>query len=186
MGKAIEGLKPGDRVAYAGVLGSYCESRLIPADRLVKLPDAIDDATAAAAMLKGLTAEYLLRRIFPVGPGHDVLFHAAAGGVGLIACQWANALGARVIGTVGSDAKATLARANGCHHAINYNTEDFASESATSTNGRGADVAYDSVGRDTFPGSLDALKMRGMWVTFGQSSGPIPEFSPLLLMRKGS
>ena len=185
-GPDVTVLKRGDRVAYAGVLGAYTEARLIAADRLVKLPDAIDDTKAAAVMLKGLTAEYLLRRTFAVEPGHDILFHAAAGGVGLIACAWAAHLGANVIGTAGSEAKMALAREHGAHHMINYRTEDFVERVREITEGRGVDAVYDSVGKDTFPGSLDVLKRRGMWVSFGQSSGPVPEFAPLLLMRKGS
>lgn len=186
IGRDVVGLRPGDRVAYAGALGAYCESRVIAADQLVKMPAHIDGQVAAAVMLKGLTAEYLLRRTFKVGPGHIVLFHAAAGGVGLIACQWAKALGATVIGTVGSEAKAVLAAENGCDHVINYRTEDIVARVLELTDGQGVDVVYDGVGRDTFPASLDMLKPRGMWVSFGQSSGPIPDFSPLLLAAKGS
>jgi NADPH2:quinone reductase len=186
VGSAVSDFKPGDRVAYGDALGAYCERRLIPADKLVRVPDGIDDQVAAAVMLKGLTAEYLLRRIFPVGDGSLVLFHAAAGGVGLIACQWANALGASVIGTVGSEAKAKLAHENGCAHVINYRSEDFVARVREITGGRGVDVVYDSVGKDTFPASLDALRPRGWWVPFGQSSGVVPDFSPLLLMEKGS
>jgi NADPH2:quinone reductase len=186
VGAEVEGFAPGDRVAYPDAIGAYCEKRLIDADKLVHLPDAIDDKTAAAAMLKGLTAEYLLRRAFRVQSGQTILFHAAAGGVGLIACQWAKALGATVIGTVGSEEKAKLAAANGCDHVVNYRTEDFLSRVREITDGRGVDVVYDSIGVDTFPASLDALRRRGMWVSFGQSSGPVPEFPPLLLMQKGS
>jgi NADPH2:quinone reductase len=186
VGPGVAGLRSGDRVAYANAPGAYCEARVIDANRLVKLPDAIDDPTAAAAMLKGLTAEYLLRRTYPVERGHDILFHAAAGGVGLIACAWAAHLGATVIGTVGSEPKAALARAHGAQHLINYRDEDFVARVREITSGRGVDVVYDSVGKDTFPGSLDVLRKRGMWVSFGQSSGPVPDFPPLLLMRKGS
>jgi NADPH2:quinone reductase len=137
-------------------------------------------------MLKGMTAEYLVRRTYPVGPGTTVLYHAAAGGVGLIACQWAASLGATVIGTVGSAEKAELARANGCSHVINYRSEDFVPRVREITGGRGVDVAYDSVGKDTFPATLDALKPRGLWVSFGNASGPVPPFSPLILSQKGS
>jgi NADPH2:quinone reductase len=185
-GSAVDWLKPGDRVAYANAPGAYCEARLIDTSRLVKLPPSVEDSSAAAVLLKGLTAEYLLRRTFAVHPGHFVLFHAAAGGVGLIACAWAAHLGATVIGTVGSASKAELAAAHGCHHVIDYGREDFVARVAEITDGRGVDVVYDSVGRDTFPGSLDVLKPRGMWVSFGQSSGAVPEFSPPLLLQKGS
>lgn len=186
IGEGVVWLKPGDRVAYADAPGAYAEERLIGAEKLVKLPDSVDDEAAAAGILKGLTAEYLLRRTFAVQEGHDILFHAAAGGVGLLACAWAAHLGARVIGTVGSEPKAELAREHGCHHVINYTTEDFVSRVKEITGGKGVDVVYDSVGKATFPGSLDALKKRGMWVSFGQSSGAVPDFPPLLLMRKGS
>ncbi len=186
VGTAVTGFKAGDRVAYGDALGAYCERRLIDPDKLVRVPDGIDDRVAAAIMLKGLTAEYLLRRVFPIREGHIVLFHAAAGGVGLIACQWAEALGATVIGTVGSEEKAALARANGCAHVINYRTENFVERVHEITDGCGVDVVYDSVGKDTFPASLDALRCRGWWVPFGQSSGVVPDFSPLLLMNKGS
>lgn len=185
-GSAVDWLKPGDRVAYANAPGAYREARLIDASRLVKLPPGIEDASAAAVLLKGLTAEYLLRRTFAVQPGHTVLFHAAAGGVGLIACAWAAHLGANVIGTVGSPDKAKLASEHGCHHVIDYSREDFVGRVSEITDGRGVDVVYDSVGKNTFPGSLDVLKPRGMWVSFGQSSGAVPEFSPLLLSQKGS
>ncbi len=186
VGSEVRDFQPGDRVAYGDAPGAYCQERLVAADKLVRLPDGIDDEIAAAVMLKGLTAEYLLRRVFPVADGHLVLFHAAAGGVGSIACQWAAALGATVIGTVGSEEKAELARRNGCAHVINYRTEDFVARVREITDGRGVDVVYDSVGKDTFPGSLDCLKMRGWWVPFGQSSGVVPDFNPLLLMNKGS
>lgn len=186
VGEGVTEVKPGDRVAYQGVLGSYSEKRSIAADKLIPLPEGVNDKVAAASCLKGLTAYYLLRLTFPVQPGHTVLFHAAAGGVGTIACQWAKALGATVIGTVGSDAKAELARQNGCDHVINYATEDFVARVQEITDGRKCDVVYDSVGKDTFPGSLDCLKPRGMWVSFGQSSGTPPEFPILLLHEKGS
>ncbi|MGI8725874.1 MAG: quinone oxidoreductase family protein [Methyloceanibacter sp.] len=186
VGEGVRDLKAGRRVAYAGPVGAYAQERLIAADRVVKLPDAIDDETAAAIMLKGMTAQYLLRQTYKVGPKTTLLFHAAAGGVGLIACQWAAALGATVIGTVGSAGKALIARAHGCTHVINYKEEDFVPMVKAYTKDKGVDVVYDSVGKDTFPGSLDCLKPRGMWVSFGQSSGPVPEFKITLLSQKGS
>jgi NADPH2:quinone reductase len=186
IGEGVRDLKVGRRVAYAGPGGAYAEERLIAADRVVKLPDAIDDQTAAAVMLKGMTAQYLLRQVYKVGPKTTVLFHAAAGGVGLIACQWAAALGATVIGTVGSSGKALIARAHGCAHVINYREEDVVTMVKAFTKDKGVDVVYDSVGKDTFPGSLDCLKPRGLWVSFGQSSGPVPEFRINLLAQKGS
>ncbi|MDQ3559931.1 MAG: quinone oxidoreductase [Pseudomonadota bacterium] len=179
-------VKPGDRVCYSGPLGAYAQERTIPADRLLKIPDGIDFRTAAAMTLKGLTAQYLLRQTFRVGPEHTVLFHAAAGGVGLIACQWANHLGATVIGTVGSEDKAELARAHGCRHVINYRAENFVERVAEITGGAKCDVVYDSVGRDAFPGSLDCLKPLGMWVLFGQSSGTVQDFDLNILAQKGS
>jgi NADPH:quinone reductase len=159
---------------------------LVPADRLVKIPDGISSKTAAAMMLKGLTAQYLLRQTFKVGPGHTILFHAAAGGVGLIATQWAKHLGATVIGTVGSEEKAELARAHGCDHVINYRTHNFAEEVARITGGAKCDVVYDSIGKDAFPGSLDSLKPLGYWVHFGQSSGAVTDFNLQMLAQKGS
>jgi NADPH2:quinone reductase len=186
VGEGVTEFSAGDRVAYVGSLGAYAEERLISAASVVKLPDAIDMRTGATMMLKGLTAQYLLRQTYPLQPGQTILFHAAAGGVGLIACQWANALGATVIGTVGSEEKAELARAHGCHHVINYRTEDFVERVSEITNGAKCDVVYDSVGKDTYPGSLDCLKPRGMWVSFGQSSGPIENFNLALLAQKGS
>jgi NADPH2:quinone reductase len=186
VGPGVTNVRVGDRVSYNGPIGSYCEERLIPADRLLNLPDAVDFRTAAAMTLKGLTAQYLLRQTFKAGPGHTILFHAAAGGVGQIACQWANRLGATVIGTVGSKEKAELARANGCHHVINYRTENFVERVKEITGGAKCDVVYDSVGRDAFPGSLDCLKPLGMWVLFGQSSGVIQNFDLNLLAQKGS
>jgi len=186
VGPGVDGLKEGDRVAYTGPLGAYAAERLVPADRLIKLPDSIDFRTAAAMMLKGLTANYLLRRVFKVERGHTILFHAAAGGVGLIACQWARHLGATVIGTVGSTEKAELAKAHGCHHTINYREEDFVARVKEITSGQLCEVVYDSVGKDTCPASLDCLKQFGMWVTFGQSSGPIQNFNLGLLQQKGS
>lgn len=186
VGPGVTEFKPGDRVGYQGIVGAYTERRNIAADHLVPIPDGIDDKTAAAALLKGLTAYFLVNRTFKVGKGTTMLLHAAAGGVGLLACQWGKALGATVIGTVGSEEKAELARAIGCDHVINYRTEDFVAGVKALTNGGGVDVAYDSVGKDTFPGSLDCLKPTGLWVSFGQSSGPVPPFAPLLLMEKGS
>ena len=186
VGEGVTNVKPGDRVAYAATLGSYAEARAVPADRLVKLPDSIDDRTAASIMLKGMTAWYLLRRTFRVERGQTILFHAAAGGVGLIACQWAAHLGADVIGTVGSDDKAELARAHGCRHVINYRKESFVDRVKEITKGEGCPVVYDSVGKDAFPGSLDCLKPLGYWVLFGQSSGPVPPVDLGILAQKGS
>ncbi|TYC65745.1 quinone oxidoreductase [Stappia sp. BW2] len=186
VGEGVTHLNPGDRVAYVGPLGSYAQERLVPADRLVVLPEGIDDKTAAGMMLKGMTAQYLLRQTYSVGPGTTLLFHAAAGGVGLIAGQWASHLGATVIGTAGSEAKVELAKAHGYDHVINYRTENFVDRVKDITSGKGCDVVYDSVGKDTYPGSLDCLKPRGLWVTFGQSSGPITDFNLALLAQKGS
>jgi NADPH2:quinone reductase len=187
VGSGVTHVKPGDRVAYAGgPVGAYAEVRNYPAERLLTLPDAIGFETAAAMMLQGLTAAYLLRRTYRVQAGDPVLIHAAAGGVGLIACQWAKALGATVIGTVGSDAKAALAKAHGCDHVINYSTENFTARTRELTGGQGVAVVYDGVGKDTFMGSLDALRPLGMMVTFGNASGPVPPFDPLLLSAKGS
>jgi NADPH:quinone reductase len=186
IGDAVTGLERGQRVAYAGVLGGYAQSRLIKADRLVALPDAIADETAAAMMLKGMTAQYLLRRTFRVQKGDPILVHAAAGGVGLIACQWAKHLGATVIGTVGSDAKAELARKHGCEHPIVYTHEDFVQKVREITGGEGVAVVYDGIGKDTFAGSLDCLRPMGMMVSFGNASGPVPPFDPAILSQKGS
>jgi NADPH2:quinone reductase len=174
VGTGVEGLVIGDRVAYADLpMGAYAEARLFPASSVVKLPNGIDDETAAAMMLKGMTAEYLLRRTYPVQAGDTVLIHAAAGGVGLIACQWASHLGAKVIGTVGNDEKAELVKANGCHHPIVYTRENVVERVKELTDGVGVTVVYDAVGKDTFVKSLDCLKPRGMMVSYGQSSGPI-------------
>jgi NADPH2:quinone reductase len=186
IGEGVKGLKVGDRVAYAGPTGAYAEERLIAADRVVKIPKGITDEVAASIMLKGMTAQYLLRRTYKVGPQTTLLFHAAAGGVGLIACQWAASLGATVIGTVGSAGKALIARAHGCTHVINYREEDFVTMVKAYTDGKGVDVVYDSIGNDAFPGSLDCLKPLGLWVSFGQSSGPVPDFKITLLSQKGS
>ena len=186
VGEGVTLVKPGERVAYAATIGAYSEVRNIPADRLVKIPDGVSDQTAAAMMLKGMTAEYLLFRVFPVQKGQTVLIHAAAGGVGLIAGQWANALGATVIGTAGSAEKAELARANGYHHVINYRDEPIVGRVKALTDGKGVDVVYDSVGKDTWLASLDCLKPRGMFASFGQSSGPIEGFTLAHLVSRGS
>ena len=176
-----------DRVAYAGgPVGAYSQVRCLPADRLLKLSDAVDFRTAAAMMLQGLTSAYLLRRTYRVQPGDFVLIHAAAGGVGLIACQWAKALGATVIGTVSGPAKAALAAAHGCDHVIDYTHENFPRRVRDITAGEGVAVVYDGVGKDTFAGSLDSLRTCGMLVSFGNASGPVPPFDPLLLSQKGS
>lgn len=186
IGEGVSSVAPGDRVAYAGPIGGYAEVRTIAADRLVKLPAAIDFETAAAILLQGMTAHMLIRRIHRVQSGETILVHAAAGGVGLILCQWAAALGATVIGTVSSEEKADLARAHGCAHPILYTRDDFVSEVDRITGGAKAPVVYDSVGADTFVRSLDCLERRGLMVSFGQSSGPIEPFSPTLLAQKGS
>ena len=187
LGEGVNDLQVGDRVAYAGgPVGAYAEVRNIPAHRLLKLPDSIGFDTAAAMMLQGLTAAYLLRKTYRVQPGDAVLIHAAAGGVGLIACQWAKALGATVIGTVGSAAKAELAKAHGCDHVINYSTENFTQRVREITGGEGVAVVYDGVGKDTFMGSLDSLRPMGMMVTYGNASGPVPPLDLLLLSQKGS
>ncbi|QEN91065.1 quinone oxidoreductase [Labrys sp. KNU-23] len=186
IGEGVTEFKPGDRVAYAGAIGSYASERTYPADRLVPLPEAISYEQAAGMMLKGMTAQYLIRRTFKVASGQTVLVHAAAGGVGLILCQWAKALGATVIGTVGSEEKAALARANGADHTILYRKEDWVKRVAEITNGRKCDVVYDGVGKDTYPGSLDCLKPLGMWVSFGNASGPVEPVPMLVLSQKGS
>jgi NADPH2:quinone reductase len=186
VGEGVDWVKPGDRVAYVGGLGAYAQERVIAADRLVKVPDGISDEEAAGMMLKGMTAEYLLLRTYPVKPGDTVLYHAAAGGVGLIFGQWARKLGVTLIGTVGSAEKAELAKAHGYGHVINYSEEDFVARVKEITGGKMCDVVYDSVGKDTFPASLDCLRLRGMFVSFGQSSGPIPPFSFAILSQKGS
>jgi NADPH2:quinone reductase len=187
VGRSVTAVKPGDHVAYATVpLGSYSEERVMPVDNLVKIPAGISDEQAASMMLKGLTARYLLRETYRVKKGETILIHAAAGGVGLILCQWANYLGATVIGTVGSAAKARLAKAHGCHHPIDYTKKDFVAEIRRLTKGDGVPVVYDSIGKDTYPGSLDCLQPRGLWVTFGNASGPVPDIAPLTLTQKGS
>lgn len=187
VGAGVTNVKPGDRVAYAGgPVGAYSEVRCLPADRLLSLPDRIDFRTGAAMMLQGLTSAYLLRRTYCVQAGDAVLIHAAAGGVGLIACQWAKALGATVIGTTSNEAKAALAKAHGCAHVIDYTREDVAARVREITGGEGVSVVYDGVGKDTFTASLDSLRIRGMLVSFGNASGAVPPFDPLLLSQKGS
>lgn len=187
IGEGVSGVSVGDRVAYAGgPVGAYSELRNLPADRLLRLPAAIDFRTGAAMMLQGLTSAYLLRRTYPVQAGDAVLIHAAAGGVGLIACQWAKALGAKVIGTVSTEAKAALARAHGCDHVILYTQEDVAGRVREITGGEGVAVVYDGVGKDTFAASIDSLRVRGMMVSYGNASGPVPPVDPLLLSQKGS
>lgn len=186
LGEGVTDFVVGDRVAYASADGAYAAERNVATRHLVKVPDEISLETAAAMMLKGMTAQYLLLQTFPVKPGHVILFHAAAGGVGLIAGQWAKALGATVIGTAGSKAKIDLALAHGYDHVIDYTKEDFAARVLELTGGEKCDVVYDSVGKDTFPKSLDCLKPRGMWVSFGNSAGPVDAFSIGLLAQKGS
>ena len=190
VGEGVTHLRAGDRAAYASAPpGSYCEVRVMPAKNVCKLPDGISFETGAAMMLKGLTAQYLLRRTKPVEgleKGDFVLFHAAAGGVGLIACQWGKALGLRMIGTAGSDAKCDLAKANGAEFCINYSTEDFAARVKEITGGQGVKVVYDSVGKDTWDKSLDCLRPFGLMASFGNASGPVPPFAPGILGNKGS
>ncbi len=187
VGEGVTELKVGDRVAYATApVGAYSEERLVPVDKLVKVPDGVDDRTAASMMLKGLTAQYLLRQTYEVKPGDPILFHAAAGGVGLIACQWAKHLGATVIGTVGSEDKAKLARANGCDHVLLHGRDDVVARVKDLTGGRGVRVVYDGIGKDTFDRSLDCLQPRGLMVSFGQASGSVPPFDVIQLSAKGS
>src|SRR5215472_2408169 len=186
VGPGVSDLKVGDRVAYTAALGCYTAERLLPAERAVKLPMSISYEQAAAMMLKGMTVEYLLNRTFQVKSGMNVLIHAAAGGIGLIACQWANHLGANVIGTVGSKEKAELAKANGCHHVILYREENFPARVKEITGGKLCEVVYDGVGKATFPGSLDCLKPLGMFVSFGNASGSVEAFNINLLQSKGS
>ena len=187
VGAGVTHLKAGDRVAYAGgAPGSYSEARVMPADRLVKIPKGVSDEQAAAMMLKGMTVQYLVRKTYRVKAGETVLFHAAAGGVGLIACQWLKALGVDVIGTVGSEEKAKLAKANGCKHPIVYTKENFVERVRKITKGEGVPVVYDSVGKDTFAGSLDCLRPLGLMVSFGNASGPVPPFPLTTLAQKGS
>lgn len=187
IGVNVTNLKIGDRVAYASPpLGAYAEARLMPADMVVKVPHGISDVQAASMMLKGMTAEYLLRRTYAVKRGDSILVHAAAGGVGLILCQWAKHLGANVIGTVGDEKKAALARAHGCDHTILYRSEDFAAKVAEITGGKKCAVVYDGVGKDTYMRSLDCLKPLGMMALYGAASGPVPPFDLGLLAKKGA
>lgn len=187
VGDGVQTLSVGDRIAYgAGPIGAYAEARNIPAGRVSKLPDAISDEQAAAVMLKGMTARYLLRETYKVQAGETILFHAAAGGVGQLACQWANALGATVIGTVGSPEKAEIAKSVGCHHVINYNEENIAERVREITNGNGVPVVYDGVGKSTFEASLDSLQTRGLLVSFGNASGPVTGVDLGILASKGS
>lgn len=187
VGEGVEELRIGDRVgSCTGPVGAYCEARIMPVRHLIKLPDSIDDQQAAAMLLQGLTAQYLIRQTYPVRAGETVLFHAAAGGVGLIACQWLKHLGATVIGTVGTEAKAELARAHGCDHVILYTRENVPERVRALTDGEGVAVVYDAVGKDTWDGSIDSLRRRGMMVTFGNASGPVDPVAPLLLSQKGS
>ena len=186
VGPGVTSVKAGDRVAYTGQIGSYCGQRLLPADRLVKIAEGISDEQAASMMLKGMTVHYLIHRTYAVKAGDTVLWHAAAGGVGLIACQWLKALGATVIGTVGSEEKAKLAKAHGADHVINYSTENFVERVKAITGGKGVPVVYDSVGKTTWEGSLDCLRPLGMWVSFGNASGPVPPLNTGILAPKGS
>jgi NADPH2:quinone reductase len=187
LGEGVTSLKVGDRVAYcSGPIGAYAEANNVPADRVVKLPAAMSDEVAAAAMLKGMTVQYLLKRTFPVKAGQTIVFHSAAGGVGLIACRWAKHLGCTVIGTVGHTEKVALAKANGCAHVLNTRSDDWVKQVRELTKGQGVPVVYDSIGKDTFEGSLDCLEIRGMMVSFGNSSGAVPPFQPGILSAKGS
>ncbi|MGM4918245.1 NADPH:quinone reductase [Tardiphaga sp. 813_E8_N1_3] len=186
VGPGVTGFHPGDRVAYYSALGSYATERVFAADRLVKLPDRITHEQGAVLMLKGLTVWYLLHKTFKVEPHHRVLIHAAAGGIGLLACQWAKAMGAHVIGTVGSKEKGELALANGCDHVIYYNEENFVDRVKQISRNELCDVVYDGVGKTTYPGSLSCLKPRGMWVSFGNASGPVPPFAIAELNNHGS
>ena len=187
VGAGVDWVAPGDRVAYgSGPLGAYSERRVMPADRLVRIPDGVSDRSAATLMLKGLTVQYLFRQTRRLEAGDTILFHAAAGGVGLIACQWARALGVTMIGTVGSDEKAALAKANGCTHTIVYTREDFVARTKDLTGGKGVPVVYDGIGKDTFPASLDCLSPRGLFVSYGNASGSVPPFNIMLLAQKGS
>jgi NADPH2:quinone reductase len=186
IGEGVTDLKVGDRVAYQGQVGAYATERLASADRMVPIPDGIDDQTAAAILLKGLTAYYLLFKTWPVAGGETLLWHAAAGGVGLLATQWAKSLGATVVGTAGSDDKCAIAKAHGCDHVINYNTEDFAARVRELTGGKGVDVVYDGVGKATFEKSLDCLRPRGLLASFGNASGVVSIPDLTILSRKGS
>ena len=186
VGANVTELKKGDRVAYTGLPGSYCESRVVPADRMVKLPQGISDEQAASMMLKGLTVHYLIHSTYPVKKGDTVLWHAAAGGVGLIACQWLKALGVTIIATAGSDDKTALAKAHGATHVINYRKEKLVEGVKALTDGKGVPVVYDGVGKDTWEGSLDCLRPRGYLVSFGNASGAVTSFNPGMLAGKGS
>ena len=187
VGEGVSSLQPGDRVAYcSGPIGAYAEANNVPADRVVKLPSAVTDEVAAATLLKGMTAQYLLRRTYAVKRGDTILFHAAAGGVGLIACQWAKHLGATVIGTVGSAEKVELAKSHGCAHVLNVRSEDWVKRVREITSGAGVPVVCDSVGKDSWSGSLDCLAIRGTMVSFGNASGAVPAFEPGILSAKGS
>jgi NADPH:quinone reductase len=186
VGPGVKGIKKGDRIAYVASLGAYAAERLLPADRAVKIPAKIDDKTAAAMMLKGMTAQYLLRRTFKVKKGDTILVHAAAGGVGSILCQWGKALGATVIGTVGSREKAEIAKKNGAHHAVLYSEENWVARIGEITKGKKCDVVYDGVGKATYMGSLDCLRALGMLVMYGNASGPVDAFNTGLLAQKGS
>jgi NADPH2:quinone reductase len=186
VGPNVSELKKGDRVAYTGLPGSYCESRVVPADRMVRLPQGISDEQAASMMLKGLTVHYLIHSTYPVKKGETVLWHAAAGGVGLIACQWLKALGVTIIATAGSDDKTALAKAHGATHVINYRNEKFVERVKALTDGKGVPVVYDGVGKDTWDGSLDCLRPRGYLVSFGNASGAVTSFNPGILAGKGS
>ena len=187
VGEGVTDFAVGDRVAYAAPpVGAYAEERLMPADRVIACPDGIDDVHAAAMMLQGMTAQYLLRQTYRVAAGDTILIHAAAGGVGLIVCQWAHHLGATVIGTVSTEEKAALARAHGCDHPILYTRENFTERVRALTDGKGVPVVYDSIGKDTFEGSLDCLRPRGLMVVFGSASGPVPPFDTGILAAKGS
>lgn len=186
LGDGVRAVKPGDRVVYSGQPGAYCDERLVRANRLFPIPDGVSDIEAAAIFNKGMTAEYLIRRAYPVKAGETILVHAAAGAVGLVLCQWGRHLGATVLGTVSTEAKAEIARANGCDHPIFYTRENFAERARALTDGAGVSVVFDSVGKDTFERSMDALRRRGYLVCFGESSGPAPVIDPRILMYKGS
>ena len=186
VGSGVTELKAGDRVAYTSLPGSYCETRIVPADRMVKLPQGISEEQAASMMLKGLTVHYLIHTTYPVKKGETVLWHAAAGGVGLIACQWLKALGVSTIGTAGSDDKAALAKAHGAEHVVNYSRENFVERVKAITGGKGVPVVYDSVGKTTWEGTLDCLRPRGMIVSFGNASGAVPPVNLGILASKGS
>ena len=186
VGEGVTDLSPGDRVAYGTAIGAYTEERVVPAGKVVKIPDEISYEKAAVMMLKGMTAQYLVKQTYPVEPGDTILVHAAAGGMGQILCQWGRALGGTVIATVGSTEKADIAKAKGAHHVINYREEDFAARVAEITSGKLVDVVYDGVGKDTFPKSLDCIRPRGLFASFGSASGPIEAFNIMLLAQKGS